>query len=120
MGCRHHPTARKAMPSRPTGMDMSVVMPGLPIAAPDPLAVSLGGSETAGLKLAALVLDEVVGPDLIGPLGSQAHARTVRQSSRSRFSCLAGTFSPSRRQIRSTRLRLTCQPACRGSAAIRR
>ena len=28
-------------------------MPALPIQAPDPLAVSLGGSETAGLQLAA-------------------------------------------------------------------
>jgi hypothetical protein len=40
--------------------------------------------------------------------------------SRSRLGCLAGTFSPSRRQIRSTRLRLTCQPARRSNAAIRR
>ncbi|MFO1075869.1 MAG: hypothetical protein U1E17_24825, partial [Geminicoccaceae bacterium] len=30
-----------------------MVIPGLPIVAPDPLAVSLGGSETAGLQLAA-------------------------------------------------------------------
>src|SRR6266550_8660145 len=30
---------------------------------------------------------------------------------RARFGCRAGTFSPSRRQIRSTRLSLTSQPA---------
>ena len=29
-----------------------------------------------------------------------------------RLGCLWGTFSPSRRQIRSTRLSLTIQPAC--------
>ena len=34
-------------------LDIRIVMPGLPIVAPDPLAVSLGGSETAGLELAA-------------------------------------------------------------------
>ncbi len=46
-------TAR-ANAARPAGMlDIRIIMPGLPIAAPDPLAVSLGGSETAGLQLAA-------------------------------------------------------------------
>jgi len=34
-----------------------------------------------------------------------------------RLGCLWGTFSPSRRQIRSTRLSLTSQPAC-GDLAI--
>jgi hypothetical protein len=36
-----------------SGLDVRIVIPGLPIAAPDPLAVSLGGSETTGLQLAA-------------------------------------------------------------------
>ena len=35
------------------GLVVRVVMPGLPIVAPDPYVVSLGGSETAGLQLAA-------------------------------------------------------------------
>src|ERR1700745_887909 len=37
-----------------------------------------------------------------------------------RLDCLGGTFSPSRRQIRSTRLSLIIQPACRqfGDLAI--
>ena len=34
--------------------------------------------------------------------------------------CLAGTFSPSCRQIRSTRLRFTAQPASRSKAVTRR
>ena len=33
-------------------MNICMVVPGLPIVAPDPLAVSLGGSEAAGLLLA--------------------------------------------------------------------
>jgi integrase len=40
--------------------------------------------------------------------------------SRARFGCRAGTFSPSRRQIRSTRLSLISQPARRSSSAILR
>ena len=32
-------------------MDIRIVVPGLPIATPDPFAVGLGGSETAGLQL---------------------------------------------------------------------
>ena len=32
-------------------MDVRIVIPGLPIELPDPFAVSLGGSETAGLQL---------------------------------------------------------------------
>jgi hypothetical protein len=39
---------------------------------------------------------------------------------RARFGCRAGTFSPSRRQIRSTRLSLTSQPARRNSSVILR
>ena len=40
--------------------------------------------------------------------------------SRPRLGCLAGTLRPSRRQIRSTRLSLTIQPASRSRAAILR
>jgi hypothetical protein len=40
--------------------------------------------------------------------------------SRPRFGCLCGTFSPSGRQIRSTRLAFTRQPASRSSADSRR
>jgi hypothetical protein len=40
--------------------------------------------------------------------------------SRPRLGCLAGTLSPSRRQMRSTLLWLTCQPSNLRSAVIRR
>jgi hypothetical protein len=40
--------------------------------------------------------------------------------SRPFFGCLAGTFSPSRRQIRSTRFTFTAQPASRRRAVMRR
>lgn len=40
--------------------------------------------------------------------------------SRPRLVCLWGTFSPSRRQIRSTGLSLTTQPACSSKLAILR
>jgi hypothetical protein len=33
-------------------MDISIVVPGQPVALPDPFAASLGGSETAGLQVA--------------------------------------------------------------------
>ena len=36
------------------------------------------------------------------------------------FGCRRGTFSPSRRQMRSTRLAFTRQPCARSSAVIRR
>jgi len=36
------------------------------------------------------------------------------------FGCFAGTFSPSRRHMRSTRFTFTAQPASRRSAVIRR
>ena len=42
---------------------------------------------------------------------SRMHEPSVSQS-RPRLGCLCGTFSPSRRQIRSTRLSFTSQPAC--------
>jgi hypothetical protein len=34
-------------------VNISIVIPGLPLHAPDPLAYSLRGSETAGLQIAA-------------------------------------------------------------------
>ena len=37
-----------------------------------------------------------------------------------RFGCRCGTFSPSRRQIRSTRFLFTSQPVSRSGAVIRR
>lgn len=44
----------RVMPKRvPSALTIRMAIPGLPISAPDPLAVSLGGSETAGLQLAA-------------------------------------------------------------------
>ncbi len=49
------------------------------------------------------VLDEVVGPDVVGMLGPQADAGAVGQPQPAAFGLLGGTFSPSRRQIRSTR-----------------
>jgi hypothetical protein len=71
-------------------------------------------------RIAGPVCDEVVGPDLIGALRPQPDARTIRSPEPVTFRLLAGTLSPSRRQIRSTRLRLTGQPAWRSSAVIRR
>ena len=67
------------------------------------------------------LLEEVVGPDVVGALGPQPDAYDPSFSHRRpRFGCLAGTFSPSRRQIRSTRLSLTSQPAWRSNSAILR
>jgi hypothetical protein len=51
------------------------------------------------------ILDEVIGPDMIGPLGAKTDTGSVQM--RPCLDCLAGTFSPSRGQIRSTRLSLT-------------
>ncbi len=46
--------ARKArQASQAAALSVRIIMPGLPIAGPDPFAVSLGGSETAGHQLAA-------------------------------------------------------------------
>ena len=64
------------------------------------------------------VLDEVVGPHVIAMLGPQAMHEPSVNHRRPRFGCFWGTFSPSRRQIRSTRLSLTSQPASRSKAAI--
>ena len=63
----------------------------------------------------------LVGP----PRDGDARRRHFRHSPRSRgrrprFGCFCGTFNPSRRQIRSTRLRFTAHPALRSSAVTRR
>ena len=64
--------------------------------------------------------DKVVGPDVIAVLRPQSQARAVPILMRPRLGCLAGTFRPSRRQIRSTRLSLTSQPAAFSNALILR
>ena len=56
-------------------------------------------------------------------LGLSGRSRTQEPSfshNRPRFGWRAGTFNPSRRQIRSTRLRLTRQPSARSKAVTRR
>ena len=56
-------------------------------------------------------------------LGRSGRSRTQEPSfshKRPRLGCRGGTFRPSRRQIRSTRLRLTAQPTWRSSAVTRR
>jgi hypothetical protein len=63
-------------------------------------------------------LDKIIGPDVIGTLGAQPHARTIRQPQPPPLACFAGTFSPSRRQIHSTRLSLTTHPAFRSNPTI--
>jgi hypothetical protein len=59
------------------------------------------------------LLDKIVGPDVVGALGSEPDARSVREPQASALELPGRTFSPSRRQIRSTRLSLTSQPARR-------
>lgn len=48
-----------------------------------------------------------------GPLRPQTGAGTIVEPQAVPFGLLMGNLSPSRRQIRSTRSLLTCQPACR-------
>ncbi len=57
---------------------------------------------------------------MIAVLRPQSQARAVPILMRPRLGCLAGTFRPSRRQIRSTRLSLTSQPAAFSNALILR
>ena len=57
--------------------------------------------------LVSAVLDEVVRPDVVGVRGPQTEARAVRQPETAAPGLFSGTFSPSRRQIRSTRLSFT-------------
>ena len=66
------------------------------------------------------VLDEVVGPDMVRMLRPQADARSVVQPEPAFLRCFCGTFSPSRRHIRSTRLAFTAHPASRSIAVMRR
>ena len=64
------------------------------------------------------VLDEVIGPDVVAVLRPKTDTGAVVVSqSRPLLGCLAGTFSPSRRQMRSTRLSFTNQPAARSRRA---
>jgi hypothetical protein len=65
------------------------------------------------------VLDEVVGPDVVGMLRPQTNAGAICEPEAG-LGCFWGTFSPSRRQTRSTRVSLTSQPALRSNAAILR
>ena len=58
-----------------------------------------------------------------GRLGQAGRRRMQDPSlshSRPRLGCFWGTFSPSRRQMRCTRLAFTCQPSVRSRAVIRR
>ena len=78
-----------------------------------------GSEHPVSPSIMGAVLDEVVGPDEVGSLGAQADGRSVSSQRRPFLGCLAGTFSPSRRQIRLTRLSLTTQPDwLRSSSAI--
>jgi hypothetical protein len=51
--CRDGSLPRVVPKSELSGLDVRIPIPGLPIVAPEPLAVSLGGSETAGLQFSA-------------------------------------------------------------------
>ena len=48
---------------------------------------------------------------MIGPFRPEPNGRPVVQPEPPLFLCFCGTFKPARRQIRSTRLWFTCQPA---------
>jgi hypothetical protein len=64
--------------------------------------------------------NEAAGPDVVRTLRPQTDAGPSFSQSRPFFGCFCGTFSPSRRQIRSTRFTFTAHPASRRSAAMRR
>ena len=72
------------------------------------------------LSIVGAVGDEVIGPDMVGTLRPQTDARSVVEPETSAFRLFGGTFSPSHRQIRSTRFLFTVQPPLRSSAVIRR
>ena len=57
---------------------------------------------------------------MIAVLWPQPNARSVRQPEPTALGCLWGTFGPSRRQIRLTRLSSIIQPAWRNSSATLR
>src|SRR5262245_12308730 len=71
-------------------------------------------------SIVGAILDEVIGPDMIALLRPQPNARSVGQPEPAALGLLLGTFSPSRCQIRSTRLSLIVQLARRSSAATLR
>lgn len=72
-------------------------------------------------SIVSSILDEVVGPDMVGIFRPKPDARTIVQPESSAFGLLPrGTFSPSRRQILSTRLTFTLQPARCSIAVMRR
>ena len=111
-------------PLRKVGQDIDDVGRGeLP---PNPDRQALTGElvqdieRTKGPAVMGAVMHEVIGPDMVRPFGAQPDAGAVVDPEPPPLRLLAGTFSPSRRQIRSTRLSLTCQPASRSRAAIRR
>ena len=58
--------------------------------------------------------------DVVGYSGRKRMQDPSLSHRRPRFGCLAGTFSPSRRQIRATRFAFTRQPLCRSIAVMRR
>jgi len=64
--------------------------------------------------------DEVIGPDVVGPIRPETNAGPVVEPEAPRFGCRFGTLSPSRHQIRSTRLWFTAHPSARSRAVIRR
>ena len=55
-------------------------------------------------------VDEVIGPQMVSPLGLSLTHDTSFSHSRPLLGCRAGTLSPSRRQLRSTRLWFTTHP----------
>ena len=62
--------------------------------------------------------DEVLAPHVVPPFRSQLNTRPVVKPQPAKWLCFCGTFSPSRRQIRSTRSLPTRQPARLSSAVI--
>jgi len=87
-----------------------------------PITLSLRATRIArhswvnsSMSIVGAVLDKVVGLDVIAGCDHDPSA----SQSLPRLGCLLGTFSPSRRQMRSTRLSLIIQPAWRGSATLR-
>ena len=77
---------------------------------PDTRGSTVDGVEHAELPaIVGAVLDEVVGPDVIALLRPQPDARSVGEPMPA-FEAVVGTFRPSRRRDRSTRLSLTCHP----------
>ena len=72
------------------------------------------------LPIMGAIRDEVIAPDMAAITRSQAQHDPSLSHSRPRLGCFCGTFSPSPRQIRSTRLAFTVQPSCRSKAVIRR